>query len=386
MTTTPEPAARAAPVAALRVRAGVHRDAVVALRPGRWRIGSSLDDDVVLRDAGVQPGHLELDVAADAIAFSALADGWSLGGEPVRVGSPVTASAMPRGDDGAAIDLAIGEVRLEIVWTAAQRARRGVAASRFTPRAVRWGAAAGIVATIAVVVVGPWRAGDAGPQGPGAAAADPLDGLERRLTETGEWRRVTLVHRQGAGGAERAELRGRVERRDELERLLRTPEVAALAPVVRVVVEQELLRQVRNAVADPALSVSIEDPQQAPRTGRGDADAAAAAVQRLRVVVAGSTRRAGIPAALKLLNVELGERVEIVDRTLYAPDDRDRKTVRVELPIRIASVNAAERYVESTDGAKYFEGSVVGGYTVEAIEARRVVFNVAGRRVEYPLP
>jgi hypothetical protein len=60
--------------------------------------------------------------------------------------------------------------------------------------------------------------------------------------------------------------------------------------------------------------------------------------------------------------------------------------VRVELPIRIASVNTAEGYVESSDGRKYFQGSSVQGYLVETIESRKVVFNVAGKRIEFPVP
>lgn len=365
------------PTAVLRVRSGVHRDAVVALRPGPWRVGSSLDDDIVLRDVGVQPGHLVLDVSATTVVLRAAAEGWSLDGAPIAPGIPSTAAADRRAESFA---LDFGDARIEVVWTAALRRAVG-ARSRLPSLRMAWsGAAAAIVAgTVALTLS--WHDGQRSATRP--AAVDPLNGLERRLGASGEWKRVTLVHHEGAGGAERAELRGRVERRDDLERLLRTPEVAAVAPVVRVIVEQELLRQVRDAVADPGLSVSIEDAAPA---GRDGAEPGAAAVQSLRVVVSGATRRTGVPAALKLLNVELGERVEIVDRTLYAPDERDRKTVRVELPIRIASVNASERYIESTDGAKYFEGSVVSGYTVESIEARKVVFNVAGRRIEYPVP
>jgi endonuclease YncB( thermonuclease family) len=204
----------------------------------------------------------------------------------------------------------------------------------------------------------------------GAASSQNLLRLEHQLAGQRDWQRVTLV-RQGSHGIE---LRGHVQHREALERLVQLPEVAAVAPLVRVVVEQELLRQVQTAVADPALLVAIEP---AP---------SAAASAPLRVVVSGTTRRVGVGAALKLLNIEWGERVELLDRSVYAPEERDRKTVRVELPIRIASVNATERWIESSEGIRYFEGSVVSGYTVEAIEERQVVFKVADRRIEYRLP
>lgn len=352
-----------AAVVTLRVAAGLHRGARVPLAAGRWRIGATLEHDIVLHDAAAP---LRLEVEPGGVNVWAEGEGWSRDGTALPAGA-ATAWREPRPwRRSGPLTMKQGALQIELSWPRAE-ARRPFAS--WSIAQLSWATAA-VMAAAATVAIG---TSVVAPRAPSAAvAAEPLLQLERRLVTQPEWRRVTLVHRAAHDGREHPELRGRVDRRDELERLVRMPEVAAVAPVVRVVVESELRRQVQNAVDDPAVQVAIEE--------GGDA------AQKLRLIVSGSTRRAGVAAALKFLNIELGERVEIVDRTVYAPDERDRKTVRVELPIRIAAVNASERYIESTEGARYFEGSVVSGYTVEAIEARKVVFKVGDKRIEYPVP
>jgi hypothetical protein len=35
---------------------------------------------------------------------------------------------------------------------------------------------------------------------------------------------------------------------------------------------------------------------------------------------------------------------------------------------------------------KYVEGSVIAGYVLETIRPQKVVFNVSGKRIEFPVP
>jgi hypothetical protein len=279
------------------------------------------------------------------------------------------------------VRLQAGDAVLELAWAEPARATSLRWPSWLPMRSMlRW-ALAGTGATALCAVLGIAGARvllhDAPPSA-ASARQDPLQALAQRLAESTEWKSVVLVPAVAMPHAQPPELRGHVQQRDMLERLLHLPEVAALAPTVRVLVEYELRSQVHELAGDSSVDVRIEDPP-------AGADATAPA-QRQRVVVSGTTQRAGVPAALKLLNNEFGDRVEVVDRTIYAPGEDDRKTLRVELPFRIASINTAERYIESVDGAKYFEGSVVSGYRIETIGAAKVVFNVAGRRIEFDPP
>jgi hypothetical protein len=378
------------PLAWLVVRAGLHKGAAVPLHEGRWRVGSTLDDEVVLRDAGVEPAHIEIMVSQQTLELRARAPGWLLDGQALSASADTAQVLGARRAQPAALRL--GEAVLELAWVQTAPARKTTLSwlswllgkLDLADRRTRWALVSGAIGCAVLSVLFAWVATPVKAPDQASGVADPARLLERRLQDNPGWQRVRLTRIGGtAGGGGHVELNGRVERRDELDALVRSPEVAALAPVVRVLVEQELRRQIHEVTGDSKIDVAIETV-----AGEGAASAAGPAgpaAERQRVVVSGSTQRAGVAASLKLLNNELGARVEIVDRTVYEPDERDRKTVRVELPIRIASVNAGEGYIESTDGQKYFEGSVVSGYTVETIEADKVVFNVAGKRIEFPV-
>jgi hypothetical protein len=200
------------------------------------------------------------------------------------------------------------------------------------------------------------------PPAPPPSAQQARDAVQRVIERQPEWRgvRVELT----AGG--RLELSGSVGERNALTRLVSTPEVSAAHPAVRVIVSEELQRRVEDFLADPGLKVSVAGAQ---------------------VVLEGQPQHTGSRAALTLLTIELGKRVEIVDRAIYEPMESARRTATVELPVRIASVNVSERYFESTTGARFFEGAQLDkGYVVESINAQRILFKVSGRTIEFRLP
>jgi hypothetical protein len=383
----PRPDARSAQPAAvrgwLRVRGGLHRGAAVPLHEGAVTIGSSLDDDIVLHDAGVVAAHLLVSAGDGALAVQAREGGWALEGLPVPLNESIRVLS---GRNAESVILRLGESAIELSGLGDHDPRREHLRARWIPgqlvRRLGMGrAGAPFVAGTVVIAVGLlwWFVETITPTGARTLASvgpAPAAEIERSLRARSEWTKVALTGTAAVG----YELRGRVDRREMLDELVRQPEVARLAPLVRVVVEQDLRRQIRELTGDGAIVVAIEDATPSAQSASASHPAA------LRAVVSGSTRRAGVKASLDLLSNEWGDRVEIVDRTLYEPDERDRKTVRVELPIRIASVNTAEGYVESSDGRKYFQGSSVQGYLVETIESRKVVFNVAGKRIEFPVP
>jgi hypothetical protein len=406
---TADASAAHAPRAWLHIRSGLHRGGAVALHDGRYRIGASLDDDVVLRDAPMLADHLHINVDAQGLRFTAQAPGWSDGQAALEPDTPLD---MPCTTWHEPRCLQLGETRIELTWGPAALASTvqasTVSAAPWWAAAVRWCGlagkpaqmaaglmvAAGLLATFAFIAMGsgpaPLRAGPGG--------RDALQAAQQRLVGRAEWQHVAIKRVPAIG----VELRGSVERRDDLNNLLRVPEVAALLPLVRVVVAQDLRRQIQDLAGDPAIQVEISTvpaqelsaqagPTQSPvdspvdQAGNAAAKAGAPFAARQRVVVTGNTKRPDMAASLQMLNIEFGGRVEIVDRTVYENGTGNERKVRSELPFTIASVNTGEGYIESSDGARYFEGSVVSGYRVETIEREKVVFSVNGKRINFPL-
>jgi Inner membrane component of T3SS, cytoplasmic domain len=406
---TADASAAHAPRAWLHIRSGLHRGGAVALHDGRYRIGASLDDDVVLRDAQMLADHLHIVVDAQGLCLTAHAPGWSEGDAALEPDTPLelpcTTWHEPR-------CLLLGETRIELTWGPVASAP--AVPTSAAPAAPWWAAAvrqcgsvgkpvqmaaglvvaAGLLATFAFIAMGsgpaPLRAGPGG--------RDALQAAQQRMSGRAEWQHVAIKRVPASG----VELRGSVERRDDLNNLLRLPEVAALLPLVRVVVAQDLRRQIQDLAGDPAIQIEISNvpaqelsaqanptpsPGDSPvdQSGNAAAKAGAPSDARQRVVVTGKTKRPDMAASLQMLNIEFGGRVEIVDRTVYENGTGNERKVRAELPFTIASVNSGEGYIESSDGARYFEGSVVSGYRVETIEREKVVFSVNGKRISFPL-
>jgi hypothetical protein len=371
----------------LHVRAGLHRGARVGLHERTWVLGSAFEDDLALRDDGIAPQHLHLEIDAQQLALRASQPGWTVRGVPLAANDTLS---LPHNHWHEPLQVAFGSAVLELAW--ADDAAPAAASPTWRLAGREWQLPSAGVRKAALVSAGSalmmftsaagWWHWSRPPAAPSSAAtaperADLQRRLQERLRERAEWHHVALATAPGKG----FELRGRVQRRDDLDALLGDPSLATLAPAIRVLVEQDLRRQVHELTGDATLQVAFETvtPQ-----GQGAVSAVLPVAEaRQRLVVSGSTQRAGVAASLKLLNKELGARVEVVDRTLYEPSEADRKTVRVELPIRIGVINSAEGYVEDTSGNKYFEGSSIRGYAIESIDADKVVFNVSGKRIEF---
>jgi hypothetical protein len=355
---------------ALRVDGGLHSDADVDLPAGTHVLGSGDDDDILLTDEGVVSGHLRIVVGDEGARVEALAGPVGLDDGAATL-SPGDAWALGAGEQG----LRVGQAHLRVL---VEGLASGGATSQ-TSGWMRWLTAPlpsrAFLPVIAPVAMGAllvagvlWTRQGAVPPAPRESG---LEQLQAKLADHPSWGGVQASRAPDG----RLLLTGTVADRRELQQLLHQPALAGDQrgePAVRVLVKDELLRHVGQALQDPSLRLDF-------------VPAAEHGLPELRV--SGSTARAGVPALLKLLKTEWAQRVEIVDATAYEPPEGKRKTLRVELPIRIAAVNATQGFVEATNGRRYFVGSVIGpGQTLESIEEERVVFTVNGQRVPFQLP
>lgn len=361
----------------LIVEEGLHRGARVPLAPGRHSIGSGPEDDVLLADPGIVPGHLVLELGPQGCDLRIVGEGvlfpghelpappgetWRLAADALAAGSQSVrvAGALLRleaeGQDGAGAAAAATPAPAGLNGTILRLSRHPAAAM------AGLAVAAVLLSALGVALHRP-AANVAARQAP-----QPPD-LQSQFAGDDRWKHLRVVKDATTG---RVELQGAVDDRRVLQEALRLPAFERQEPAVKVVVKDELIRHVSEALQDTQLQLTLEPPAEG-----GPA----------RLVVAGATTRPGVPSLLRLLKDEWAGRVEIVDRTSYAPAAGQARTLRVELPIRIAAVNVAERYIEASNGTRYFEGSAVGqDQTVESIGSERVVFNVKGRQVEFLLP
>lgn len=371
----------------LHVRNGQHRGARVELGLGRHTVGSGADDDVLLADDDIAPGHVLLEVSELGLRVQAMAGAVGVAGHADALAPGASIDV-----DGADGTLLLGAVELGLKTVRSPAAEAAAA----VPRWRRWGPLRHLPDLPHLPALPAWLQHPSGQAAAGAVATVALvaslvlvvsgvfDERAARAPEPGLAQlQATLAQRPAWGGlrASRAPdgrvlLAGTVADRRELQTLLHRPEFAGGVrgePQVRVVVEDELRRHVHQATQDPALALALQPASE----GRN----------LPQLVVSGATQRAGVPAILKLLKDEWASRVEIVDRTVYAPDESNRRTLRVQLPIRIAAVNVTEGFVEAADGKRYFVGSAIGPQqTLVSIDEERVVFNVAGKQVPFLLP
>jgi hypothetical protein len=198
-------------------------------------------------------------------------------------------------------------------------------------------------------------------------AETDLLSVERQIQSNASWQKIKVkLNPEG-----RIELVGSIQSRESLNKLIKDSNLDLVEPKVRVVVAQELVGQIKDFIQDDSVEISFED--------RG-------ATNTPLIVLSGQTSMSQLRQTLKLLTVELRDRVEIEDRTIYAPKESERRKLLVELPIRVAAVNSVEKYVESTAGAKYFEGSAISkDCVVDSVLEDVVVFSVNGKRVDFPV-
>jgi hypothetical protein len=368
----------------LLVEQGLHRGARVCLQSAhadaaaaRFSVGSGADDDILLTDDGVAPGHLVLLLSGNGLVVQVAGPGVRQHGHDTALapGDSLHLTAPMLRGNGQTLHL--GDVQLGLLDDAAALgleqggAERSLGGNPWQLTPV-WAAGASIVAVLLVLGAGIWpHGGNPGSPAPALASAGSGAGPEAQtqLASRAGWSQLRVVSLPDG----RTELRGAVQDRGLLQQALHLPAFASQEPVVRVLVHEEVIRHVRQVVPDTAVSLVMHNPPSAE------------ALPALELT--GITRKAGIPAAVALLKKEWEGRVEIIDRTSYVPESGKQLTLRLELPVRITAVNVAEGYVEGANGVKYFVGSAIRPQqTVESISNERVVFNVAGKRIDFVLP
>jgi hypothetical protein len=361
----------------LLVEQGLHKGARVCLaavaEPARWSIGSGPDDDILLTDDGVVPAHVVLVLGADELVVQVAGPDVRQHGHDTALaaGSSLRLDASMLHGNGHTLHL--GAVRLGLLDDASVLAL-GPAGERVPepvpqPLSPAWASAVSVLAVCLVLGTVVWPRG--GNRAPAPTGAGVISGAEAQTQLAGNaaWSRLRVV----STGDGRTELRGAVQDRSILQQALRLSAFSTQEPVVKVVVHEELVRHVRQVVPDPQVSLVMHN---------------AVSEQALPALeLTGTTRHAGVPAVVAVLKKEWEGRVEIIDRTSYAPENGKQATLRLELPVRITAVNVAEGYVEGVNGVKYFVGSAIRPQqTVESISSERVVFNVSGKRIDFVLP
>ncbi|MBA3596413.1 MAG: hypothetical protein H0W40_03415 [Methylibium sp.] len=323
---------------AVRVSAGLHRGAALRLRSAA-RVGSADDNDIVLRDAGVRPHHAELR-RVDGV--------WSLFALPGGLALPPSESGI-RGRFMRQ-RLVIGSAELVLTQAlppepAPKRLRRslgrGVAPVLLALSAL-------LTAGVVVQLVRP------------ASASMPLD--TRNLAAQG-WPDVNLVAAPDSSPL----ATGYVDDAASLARLRLWLEQEKLAHAgLQVRVGSELAMQVRDALADPSLSVAYR--------GAGT------------VRVQGTSDDMAVRDRLRLLTADLAGVVRIDDRVAFyqVPNTAPRQHA---LPVQIVSVVPGENgNFAGADGARYFVGAVLpDGAEVIAIGPEAIEFAVGKNRITYPL-
>jgi hypothetical protein len=337
---------------ALRIDEGLHRGAVALLRISPMRIGSSADNDIVLRDAGVLPLHAEL---------RRLDGSW-------RLCVPNTAEAIPPHRSqrkgaftrrtylvGAAQLIISQPTRAEEAceWYRAWAARLGLRRVAGLPWK-RFAAPAFFALAVFCVAVGALTFIKAS-----ATNSRP----PTRISSPQEWPDVRIDHdRSGA-----ITVRGFVSNAEEAGRLrawLRSREDLQGA-VVNVRIGDDLVQRVMGLLPDKSLQASY--------AGSGV------------VRVAGASTSKALREEIRRLNSDLSDVVRIEDAITYTLPT-EPPTLR-PLPFRISGVSPGANGSFGTDsGARYFVGSVLNdGAEVMAVRSDEIEFKLGQTRIFYPL-
>jgi hypothetical protein len=370
----------------LLVKTGVHAGTEVDIADGQEIfIGGSEEDEICLLDPAIEPGHLAVAVVDKQMHIRCSRATYAgMDSEPLAPDKTWSINVDELKD--LPLRLRIGDTELlfggpDVSATSAEPLLSTPPASQsnrpavFTrlllwPRLYPQRVAAVCIVSFLSVLVGHRLLTNAGvhstPERQKKAETDLLS-VERQIQSNASWQKIKVkLNPEG-----RIELVGSIQSRESLNKLIKDSNLDLVEPKVRVVVAQELVGHIKDFIQDDSVEISFED--------RG-------ATNTPLIVLSGQTSKSQLRQTLKLLTVELRDRVEIEDRTIYAPKESERRKLLVELPIRVAAVNSVEKYVESTAGAKYFEGSAISkDCVVDSVLEDVVVFSVNGKRVDFPV-
>jgi len=322
---------------AVRITAGQHLGAQARLRDSPVRIGSAVDNDVVLRDDGVAAHHAEL----------RRVDGrWAL----YAGASPTLLPALELRRQGACVRALHRIGMAEVIVSHCVREPREAVPQPAWQRYLAPGLfvlAAALGAAVIVQFVKPAEAGmPAGVQG---------------LAKEG-WPDVRVV----VNAAREVRIEGHVDDAPALERLrawLRMRGLGEAQASVRV--GSELAARVREALGDTSLAVAY--------------------LPGGTVRVQGSSGNLQLRTQLQRLRSDMAGAATVEDRVVYteAPEAPKFRP----LPFRIVNVVPGENGSFTSDtGGRYFVGAVLpDGAEVLAIHVDGVMFRIGEKSVIYPL-
>lgn len=339
----------AQPVVKLLITSGLHNGASMNLTADEYRIGSSSDCDIVLRDAGVAASHCLL--ARKWYGFAM---------QDLRTGKPRPVAPQSVGYDNGEIDATFDIGGLLLTLRQAPPApQRPVSAAQGLQRSPSWMVTAVIVVGLVVVAVGFAVANRAAKQARLPNPAQIVAG-NRALAAQG----FGAVHlRRGARGE--LQIIGLVadsEDRHKLAEWLKHSNVGDARVTVQLA--SELIEQVQRALGTGNLQVSLHDG---------------------RLQIEGTTPQLAVKGRIRALAEDLRDTVTVEDRVTYV-DSREHAPMG-PLPIRVRGVMIGEASYFLTDqGARYFVGGVLpDGAEVLSIDAAKIQFRIAGKIVAYNL-
>jgi hypothetical protein len=339
----------AQPVVKLLITSGLHNGASMDLTADEYRIGSSSDCDIVLRDAEVAANHCLL--ARKWYGFAM---------HDLRTGKPQPVAPQSVSYDNGEIDAIFDIGGLLLTLRQAPPApQTPVSGAQGLERSPSWMLPAVVVVAVVVVAVGFAVANRAAKQaslphpeqivaGNQALAAQGFGSVHLRRDTRGELQIIGLV--------------GDNADRQKLAEWLKHSKVGDARVTVQLA--SELIEQVQHALDTGNLQVSLHD-------------------GRLRIE--GTTPQLAVRDRIRALTEDLRDTVTVEDRVTYI-DSREHAPVG-PIPIRVRGVMIGDASYFLTDqGARYFVGGVLpDGAEVLSIDAAKIQFRIAGKIVVYNL-
>jgi Inner membrane component of T3SS, cytoplasmic domain len=360
----------------LAVRSGHHRGAVVRLSPGIHLVGRSMDNDIVLSDPALAPTQLALRVDKDSLVLTARAPEVELDTRVLSIGQEEVVAVRHS-------HLKMADVELLLINHRCPRSLKAETASSDNlagspRRALATLALAGLVGCSVVIGLGGHHSSKSVDKS--SVGDDPIThnasleamptmeqimAINQLLTSDPRWQHLRL---RNSGGGSGVGLDGIVTDRSDLEALLQQPLLRTWSlDASAVAIARETEQRAREFTREPKLQAEIDRDGRLAFSGRF------------------STREG--EKRFALLQQELGSRMNLGASQNVALPVAQHQPVQIELPVKVTSVNLAMHYFETAEGNKHFVGSSPApGLLVSAIESHRIIFEIAGRLVDFPLP
>jgi Inner membrane component of T3SS, cytoplasmic domain len=342
------------------LHAGVKKD--IRLDSGRsWIVGSSPDADLVLLDPEIAARHLAFQFLDNQLVITSLANGVTCNEEQFKVGQSRLYKFEEISNVEAGVLLKLVDVSICFKMLSTETNYGAPGKSIISTKIIGFAVLCFLAVLFFSYLATSKTSSRLNNNALSSSSEKAVSEIVKMISANPDWTGLNLD--QAKDG--KIIVRGAVAEKSKLDTFLRHPRVMLAGVDVRVVVGEDLRRQILEFLADPGLLVSVEGST---------------------ATITGKAQRLTTKASLNQLQRELGSRVTIADNSTREIDEKQKRTVRVELPVRMSFVNVGEQYFETVSGARYTIGSnLANGYVVEAIEARKIVFRVSGKPVNFPL-